>query len=464
MRNLRCAQFAIRNPQSTILAALLSFPAAALAQWHVKDSPHDLSRSGPGPVKAVTETEICIFCHTPHNGAPDTPLWNRYESPRQYRIYQSSTLDARVDQPRGASKLCLSCHDGVLAVGLVRSRGETDPIYTTFPHLTKEHGGLGTDLSDDHPIGFRYDRALAAADRQLRNPDTLSERLPLGPHDTVECTTCHDPHNNRLGNFLREPEQRSAICLSCHDLTGWRLSAHANSAATVAPRLIDPREVLAFGTVRDNACNNCHKVHSAPHPERLLRFQREEDGCLNCHSGNVSAFNIASEIQKRSNHSGRRLLGVHDPAEENLVVRPHVECVDCHNPHSVRGSLGTLGIRTIATTLLPIEPEMSNVKGVSAFGSSLQKARVEYEVCLRCHADTGYGIRPTVTRQITNSNARADFRTSNASFHPVFARGRNNDVPSLIAPYSASSIINCTDCHNSDSARLFGGSGPNGPH
>ncbi len=456
--------FAIRHLP---LAILLVLAPPVLAQWHVQHSPHDLSRSGPGPVKAVTEGEVCIFCHTPHNGAPDTPLWNRFDQPRHYRIYDSSTTDARIDQPRGASKLCLSCHDGVLAVGLVRSREQTDPIFTTFPHLTREHGGLGTDLGDDHPISFRYDRALAAADGQLRNPDTLTERLPLGPHNTVECTTCHDPHNNRLGNFLNVPDRMSAICLSCHDLHGWKVSSHAISPAPVIGRIVDPTETLPYGTVRDNACTNCHKVHSAPGRERLLRFVHEEQGCLNCHSGNVGAFNIAREIEKRSNHSGRRRTGAHDPAEDALVTRAHSECVDCHNPHSVRGNIATARIRAGATTLLPIQPEMSNVTGVTAQGGRTDKARFEYEVCLKCHGDSAPVIttlRETVTRQVGDLNVRSDFRTSNESFHPVFDHGRGRDVPSLVPPYTTSSIITCTDCHNSDDARINGGSGPNGPH
>ena len=27
---------------------------------------HNLSVSGPGGIKAVSEQEICVFCHTPH--------------------------------------------------------------------------------------------------------------------------------------------------------------------------------------------------------------------------------------------------------------------------------------------------------------------------------------------------------------------------------------------------------------
>ena len=67
---------------STGVVTILLLAAPARAQWHVRNSPHDLSRSGPGPVRAVDEGQVCVFCHTPRNAAPDTPLWNRFSAPR----------------------------------------------------------------------------------------------------------------------------------------------------------------------------------------------------------------------------------------------------------------------------------------------------------------------------------------------------------------------------------------------
>jgi hypothetical protein len=42
--------------------------------------------------------------------------------------------------------------------------------------------------------------------------------------------------------------------------------------------------------------------------------------------------------------------------------------------------------------------------------------------------------------------------------------GKNSDVPSLMPGLNVNSLIYCTDCHNSDTSRRAGGSGPNGPH
>ena len=82
----------------------------------------NLAFNGTGTVKAVSETQVCVFCHTPHNGSREAPLWNRSSSGQTYAPYTSSTAQAHPGQPTGNSKLCLSCHDGTIALGLVHSR------------------------------------------------------------------------------------------------------------------------------------------------------------------------------------------------------------------------------------------------------------------------------------------------------------------------------------------------------
>lgn len=427
----------------------------------VVNSKHDLSARGPGPIRAVQESEVCIFCHTPHNAAPQTPLWNREDPRRHYRIYQSSTTDARIDQPSGPSKMCLSCHDGSIALGNVLSRPQSQPIVMTARTIPPGTADLTTDLSDDHPIGFRYDRALSNVDHQLRPPEVVTPDLPLGVHDELHCSTCHDPHNNQLGDFLRVTDQMSVICLSCHDMDGWSQAAHATSGKPTAGRTVDPRERLKYRTVRDNGCMNCHKVHSAPERERLLRFRREEDNCLNCHSGAVARFNIAAEIGKRSGHDPRRRTGLHDPTETPFTMRRHSECVDCHNPHAVRHDPIGVVRGTLGQT---VKGPNRYVSGVTRSGRRIEDSRFVYEVCFKCHADGARRPRLITSRQVSQTNTRLEFRVSNPSFHPVAGPRRNPDVVSLLPPLRVGSIITCIDCHNSDDARAAGGSGPNGPH
>lgn len=102
----------------------------------VADTKHNLSVSGTGTIKAASEQQICIFCHTPHNATPIQPLWNRASSGSVYIPYSSTTVNASPGQPTGASMLCLSCHDGTIALGNVISK--SSPIamaggITTMP-------------------------------------------------------------------------------------------------------------------------------------------------------------------------------------------------------------------------------------------------------------------------------------------------------------------------------------------
>ncbi len=72
-------------------------------------------------------------------------------------------------------------------------------------------------------------------------------------------------------------------------------------------------------------------------------------------------------------------------------------------------------------------------------------------------------VRDAIPRVKPSTNLRREIALGSASSHP-FVRARNSsEVPSLM-PGLAGKRISCSDCHNSNDARAFGGSGPNGPH
>ena len=54
----------------TALVSVASSHAARVSD--VTNTKHNFSVSGPGPVRATTESQICVFCHTPH-AAEDIP-------------------------------------------------------------------------------------------------------------------------------------------------------------------------------------------------------------------------------------------------------------------------------------------------------------------------------------------------------------------------------------------------------
>jgi len=445
--------------RSFTAAVVFAMAGAGVAQDRVSQTVHNLSAGGPGQLRAAAESQVCIFCHAPHHTRGVTPLWNRELPVASYQIYQSSTLDALPGQPTGASKLCLSCHDGTIALGNVLSR----------PDQIRMSGGdfipsgltnLGTDLSDDHPISFHYTPGIAASDIQLVSPSALPAEVRLDASGQMQCTSCHDAHHNVYGKFLVMRLEFGALCIACHDMEGWDASPHRTSGLAVAGSAgggASPRSDWPFNTVAENACRSCHRPHGAGGHERLLIFETEEDNCLGCHDGQFARTNIRSEIDKASAHDPRRYTLVHDPAEARGGHGPHVECSDCHNPHAaVHQPAGREYVQLGAT--------LANTKGVTLAGSPTDKSQYEYEVCLRCHGDAAVPVARGVQRQAQTNNLRLKFSVTNPSYHPVAFSSPSADTPSLGPGLSRGDLIRCTDCHNNDSGARAGGGGPDGPH
>ncbi len=182
----------------------LAIGSTALGQSTIVGSGHDLSWAGGG--------QICVPCHTPHDAYSSTAplpvemvLWNHQATTQTFTMY--TTLTGNTGTPDGSSLLCLSCHDGVTAID--NYGGNNGGIVMTGSAV------VGTDLSDDHPIGIEYPSG---------NPNyhaVPQNNLPLfndGTLDRVECASCHDPHGAGFDYFLRDTTAGSQICLDCHDL------------------------------------------------------------------------------------------------------------------------------------------------------------------------------------------------------------------------------------------------------
>ncbi len=415
-------------------AVLLS---VAPADASVVDTVHNLSVSGPGTIRAPGVGDVCAFCHTPHRASQTRALWNRDLPPVTYKLYESSTLEATLNQPTGASRLCLSCHDGTTALGNLRVPPVGAPV--ALGPLTGR-ASLGTDLSDDHPISFVLDSALALKQGELNDPSTIPRPLRLDNTRQLQCTTCHDPHEDRYRKFLRMDDRAAALCTGCHRLRNWTDSTHANSPATWRGSGTNPWPNSPYTTVMENGCENCHHTHASPRPPRLLGNAEERGVCLVCHNGSVATQNLDAEFLKLSAHPIIATNWTHEPREDPNTMPRHVTCVDCHNPHQVTGT---------PATGPAVSGRLRGVRGLNIAGGSVAAARQEYEVCLKCH-----GVRDQmdlgVVRSDNTRNVRLKISPSNPSYHPVAAAGRNGSMLGFETGYSTASMIFCTDCHNND--------------
>lgn len=197
------------------LATLGLVLVAGLAGAQITGSEHDFSAQGWGT------NEICQPCHTPHNASTTLPvvLWNHAVTTATYTLYSSPTMNAQTGQPDGVSKACLSCHDGTVALDSFGG--------STGENFIGGTANFGTDLTNDHPVSFTYDNALATTDGGLYQPTatdsglggTIAADMLFGPgNDQVECASCHDVHNAaNQESLLLKSNTGSALCLTCHN-------------------------------------------------------------------------------------------------------------------------------------------------------------------------------------------------------------------------------------------------------
>lgn len=466
----RCLLLAL-TVLSCSVAVVATF-GIALGKESVLSSPHNLSASGSfNPLFFAEELRVCIFCHAPHNAQPigdqdgiPAPLWNRnLPTDTGYTPYGqgSTTLKANVSPvPTGASRLCLSCHDGSIALNSYRIPqkevdANADPTAVKVFLPANRPSNLSKDLSNDHPISFLYDDNLVNLKKgELAAPAALPAEVKLDQAGNLQCTTCHDPHNNEFGKFLvmSNSGTGSPLCATCHTYNpsganpGWSGTPHY--AATIA-------------SPSTNGCMNCHSSHNAIKPERLLHYVNEEDNCLaNCHNSGLNSLPPLFSLTYR--HPVEYSNNVHDEGEPLPAETYHVECVDCHNPH-----------RAAPASPSPAPPNVDGPLYGVRKNTAGDIAATEFEVCYNCHAGTNawkftganskiHAADP-VNRRSANLDQSRRFDSGNPSIHPVAAvRSTTNGNMSLLN--RAMTRIYCCDCHGSEVSAKAGYTGANGPH
>ena len=444
-----------------ILPALLLMaflPGGARAD-SVLDSPHNLSAGSSATIKSTQEVRVCIFCHTPHHATllsdPEYPgpLWSRPENTNTYTVYDSSTIQAKPGQPQGVSRLCLSCHDGTIALADTGAISPSDSLKSQTL-ADNSPANLGEDLSNDHPISMEYGKNPA----EFNDLSTLlANRVRLVAHGgplNVECTSCHDPHDNRYGNFLVMDlsTQKDALCTTCHAKKGWSASAHQTGGT---------RYGGATATeVAQNGCVNCHVPHNAQQGMDLLKLTSTGAGTdtnctAACHNGTGPYSDIAAEF----NPVGRYVhpltydagADAHTP-DETLPLsgaKKHVHCIDCHNPHETSWTNAPLD----ANNAPAVNGVLAGVRGVDEGGATVDPAVDEYQVCFRCHSGTSAengdfnDATLKVTRVYESTDESKRFSSGAFSTHPVTLAGNGSSPNLLSTAQTTSGYIYCASCH-----------------
>jgi len=237
----------------------------------IANTPHDftlMNAPGTGPGGAQNSTAIgkCTFCHTPHKAQQSALIWNHTLSTNSYSWSDTTSTVGGTPLPsiattwNGASKLCLSCHDGTVAIGDVawfkkaahQGVAAINPLNMANATLLNSRIADATgSLNKNHPVAHPFPRGgqrntynsvqngvAAAASGWVADPTANGIRLftdaagtvavwdsaasPAATNVGIECSSCHDPHNGsgvQATYFLRgelEGNGVNYLCTKCH--------------------------------------------------------------------------------------------------------------------------------------------------------------------------------------------------------------------------------------------------------
>jgi predicted CXXCH cytochrome family protein len=284
------------------------------------------------------------------------------------------------------------------------------------------------------------------------------------------------------------------LCLACHETTPrtvgsrnntlerWTGSIHASSTVQVQPKA----GLGYYSNVAEFACASCHAQHNATGPglirnntNRPINTDDTSQTCFTCHDGSDNLAqpirNILAEFQK-TGHPFADSSNIHTTSEPVVLNNNrHTTCEDCHRAHAASPT-------TSFTTTGELRPSQTDVSGVTMAGATVTPATYQYENCLRCHGAsagkqslTMYGYMPARNLYTSDPlNVLLEFSNTAVSEHPVMRDATGISQPSLlnymwdlsgtIQARPMGTRVYCTDCHNSNTNREFGGIGPNGPH
>ncbi|MDD2922373.1 MAG: cytochrome c3 family protein, partial [Anaerolineales bacterium] len=267
---------------------------------------------------------------------------------------------------------------------------------------------------------------------------------------------------------------------------------------TATPIVGEPHNNFASATTDE--CATCHRSHTAK-SSSLRKLTGEEQVCFACHTSGGTGTNVQPAFTSKTNtvtrffsHGVSSSVNIHNVSEKAGgdfgVPKRHVECEDCHAPHSTArtalgGTISAPAAQQEVYDSTGVDPQWTVLGAPTSF-KWMTTAEREYQICFKCHSSYAASL-PTYIPDGWNGDTKAyeanglpkltstlatqkrdsrdmaqEFNSYQVSFHPVAALGRNRNMPagSFVAGWSQDSILYCGDCHDNASAPTNG----NGPH
>jgi predicted CXXCH cytochrome family protein len=213
----------------TVVLAIALTASLVWAQNVVKPNKSKIfDPSSPHGSMTMGDGNGCTVCHAPHNGSVVTLgesgnqatgkllLWAQAFTTQTFGTYSSLTIQNTPTEiggstpantePRVYSFLCMSCHDGVTSPTLVSATN-----MHAIGNPTNSYG-----LSNDHPVNMNFDPTKNAGLNTVSAVQGAGVWL-FGGSNTVQCASCHDPHDHTYDNYLRiDNSTQSKLCTTCH--------------------------------------------------------------------------------------------------------------------------------------------------------------------------------------------------------------------------------------------------------
>lgn len=174
------------------------------------NSGHDFS------INTAGDSTTCVVCHA---SSGKKPAAASSLIPRgAQRSFGGRDAAPSFADGRAESRPCLGCHDGSVAPdNLLHAVGDIGGMSSSL-------FGMDSVIGRGHPVFVAYD-GLVARRKGLFDPATTPSGLggtirdDLLVNSQIVCSSCHGVHDQSgRGDFLRISNQRSGLCLTCHDL------------------------------------------------------------------------------------------------------------------------------------------------------------------------------------------------------------------------------------------------------
>ncbi|UCD24441.1 MAG: cytochrome c3 family protein [Gemmatimonadota bacterium] len=343
------------------------------------------------------ESAACLMCHS------NPSLFQGAQNPARLVV----TEEMHAGSVHGAAGLeCTTCHQGF-----------------EFPHPEER---FQVECSWCHPDQGRQHAASLHGQAAARGD-------PLAP----SCQDCHGIHDVLPDSDLRAPTRTMNIpflCGECHR-EGSPVSRthdiHQDSILQNYSLSIHGEGLFRQGLTVTAVCTSCHTSHQIlPHTDTASSIHRNNIGatCEQCHA----------QIEQ-----------VHRQVIEGRLWREQPDvipvCVDCHQPHTIRGVLYEAGAANQDCFRCHGDPDLVGVAQgdtVSLYVNEEAYSVSEHAgtACAQCHTDVTSSLRrpcETATSEVDCAVCHAEaVLAHNTGIHGRLAAEGDPDAPT------------CMDCHS----------------